>query len=70
MEIEAITGLIPIHLHLHKLSGQYQLYMSTLSQNHMIKSLLKRKHTSLSTSLSFLEVYDFQAIAKNQEFHC
>jgi len=38
--IEAIAGLIPIHLHLQKLSGRSQLRGYTLSTNHIIRSLL------------------------------
>ena len=38
--IEAIAGLIPICLHLQKLSGRSQLRGHTLSTNHIIRSLL------------------------------
>ena len=38
--IEAITGLIPICLHLQKLSGRLQLRGHTLPANHIIRSLL------------------------------
>ena len=38
--IEAITGLIPIHLHFQKLSGRSQLRGHTLPINHIIRSLL------------------------------
>jgi len=38
--IEAITGLIPIRLHLQKLSGRSQLRGHTLPANHIIRSLL------------------------------
>jgi len=44
--IEAITGLIPIHLHLQKLSRTHQLRMSALLSNHTVKSLLKNRHTN------------------------
>ena len=38
--IEAIADLIPIHLHLQKLSGRSQLRGHTLPTNHIIRSLL------------------------------
>ena len=38
--IEATTGLIPICLHLQKLSGRFQLRGHTLPTNHIIRSLL------------------------------
>jgi len=38
--IEAIIGLIPIHLHLQKLSSRFQLRGHTLPTNHIIRSLL------------------------------
>ena len=38
--IEAITGLIPICLHLQKLSGRFQLRGHTIPANHIIRSLL------------------------------
>jgi len=44
LEIEAIAGLIPIHLYLQKLSRRHQLRTLTLPFNHAIKSLLKSKH--------------------------
>ena len=34
--IEAIIDLIPINLHLHKLSGWAQLRAHTLSHNHIL----------------------------------
>jgi len=40
-EIEAIAGLIPINLHLHKLSCCAQLYTYSLSHNHILWSLLE-----------------------------
>jgi len=43
--IEALAGLIPIHLHLQKLSGYHQLRISTLPNNHAIKSLFERRHS-------------------------
>jgi len=42
---KAIADLVLIHLHLQKNHGCYQLRISTLSNNHAIKSLLKRKNS-------------------------
>jgi len=39
--VEAITGLIPIHLHLQKLSGRYQIRTTNLSSNHAISSTVR-----------------------------
>jgi len=39
--IEAITRLIPIHLHLQKLSGRSQLRAYALSANHILRSLME-----------------------------
>ena len=39
--IEAIAGLIPIHLHLQKLRGRSQLRAHTLPSNHILQSLLE-----------------------------
>jgi len=41
--IEAITGLIPIHLYLCKLSGRAQLKAHLLSHNYILQPLLKSK---------------------------
>ena len=38
--IKAITGLIPIHLHLQKLSGRSQLRAYSLPANHILKLLI------------------------------
>ena len=43
--VEAIAGLLPIQLHLQKLSGRFQLKMHTLLPNHVIKLLLESRHT-------------------------
>jgi len=48
IRIEAIAGLISIHLHLKKLSSHDQLWMATLSHNYAIKFLLKERYTSFS----------------------
>jgi len=45
LEIKAIAGLVPIHFHLQKISGCYQLRISILPNNHTIKSLLERRHS-------------------------
>ena len=42
--IETIASLIPIHLHLQKLSRRHQFRTSTLPTNYAIKSLLKCRH--------------------------
>ena len=47
-DIEAIAGLIPIHLHLQKLSGRSQLRVHTLPDNHIIRSLMDNKPYSPS----------------------
>ena len=39
-EIKAISSLIPIYLHLKKLYGRFLLRGSSLSPNHIIKSIL------------------------------
>ena len=56
--IEAITGLIPICLHLQKLSGRSQLRGHTLPTNHIIRSLLDNSpnHPSPPHNLS-LSIY-------------
>jgi len=38
--IEAISGLVPIHLHLKKLYGRFLLRSLLLPPNHIIKSIL------------------------------
>ena len=38
--LEAITGLIPIKSHLHKLMGRSQLRSASLPENHLIKTLM------------------------------
>lgn len=42
--IKAIAGLVLIYLHLQNLSRHHQLRITTLLNNHAIKSLLKGKH--------------------------
>jgi len=56
LRIEAITGLIPIHLHLHKLSSRHHLRTSALLLNHAIKSFFESRHANESCSYHlFLE---------------
>jgi len=43
--VETIAGLLPIQLYLQKLSGRFQLKMHMLLLNHVIKLLLKSRHT-------------------------
>ena len=47
--IEAIVRLIPIHLHLQKLSGRSQLRVHTLPNNHIIRLLIDNKPYSPSS---------------------
>ena len=60
-----IASLIPIHLHLWKLSDHDQLRISTLLHNHAIKTLLEKRHAPASEShwLS-LEYITFKQQAK------
>ena len=46
--IEVIAGLIPIQIHLQKLSSINQLQTATFSYNYIIKSLLERIHAQNS----------------------
>ena len=53
--IEAITGLIPIKLHLQKLSGRLQLQAHSLLSNYILHSLIEpRTCSSLNQHLSSL----------------
>ena len=49
LEIEAVIELLPIYLHLQKLSSKFQLKTHTLSPGHIIKLLLESKHTNDSS---------------------
>ena len=49
LEIEAVIELLPIYLHLQKLSGKFQLRTHILSPDHIIKLLLESKHTNNSS---------------------
>jgi len=42
-DIEAISGLIPIHLHLQKFNSRFHLRAYLLSYNHIIKLLLETR---------------------------
>jgi len=63
MGIEVIADLIPIHLHLQKLSSRNQLQLATLSYNHVIKLLLERKHT-LNSQLHHLALENMMSKQK------
>lgn len=43
--IKAITGLIPIYLHLQKISSQHQLRTALLLSNHAINLLFKKRYS-------------------------
>lgn len=43
--IEAIAGLIPIHLHLNKLGGRHNLRTASLPRQHAIRTLLDPQHS-------------------------
>jgi len=64
--IEAIASLIPIHLHLQKLSGRSQLRAHTLPNNHILHSLLESRPNipsiSYCLSLDFLTKYQCKLI--------
>ena len=53
--IEAIIGLIPINLHLQKLSERLQLKSHSLPHNHILQSLMEPK-ISLSPKLHSLSL--------------
>jgi len=53
MRIKTITGLIPIHLHLHKLSGRNQLWASTLPYNYVLNILLESRFSPKSQHYCF-----------------
>ena len=46
--IEAIAGLIPIHLHLQKLSSRLQLRTQLLLPNYIIKFMLESRHSNIN----------------------
>ena len=53
LEIKAIAILVPIHLYIQKLSGHHQPRTATTLNNHVIKSLLKERHSE-NTSPQYL----------------
>ena len=52
--IEAIARLIPINLHLQKLSGRLQLWAHSLPLNHILHSLMENKSNTPSQQHSLL----------------
>ena len=54
-DIKTIVGLVPIHLHLHKLSGRAQLRAHSLPDNHILKSLLEAR-PNLNTNPHYLSL--------------
>ena len=52
--IKFITGLIPIHYHLQKLSDRNQLHIATLPSNNRLKKLLEKIFALLSLQHCFL----------------
>ena len=52
--IEAIASLIPIHLHLKKLSGRLQLRTQLLPTNYIIKSMLESRHSTTNNNYCLL----------------
>jgi len=58
LSVEAIAGLVPIHLHLKKLYGRFLLQQSSLLSNHIIYSILSLKeiqeHKSHNVSIDHL----------------
>ena len=51
--VKAITGLIPINLHLKKLSGRSQLQVHSLLSNHILHSLMELRDNMLSNQHLF-----------------
>ena len=52
--IEAIAGLIPIHLHLCKLNGRHHLRYTSIPPSHAINSLLDTAHSKNQTPHRFV----------------
>ncbi|KAJ2926386.1 hypothetical protein H1R20_g10717, partial [Candolleomyces eurysporus] len=46
--VESLAGLPPIRLHLHKLSQRAVFRTATLSDSHLLRSLMKGKHAKVS----------------------
>ena len=54
-ELEVIAGLIPIHIHLDKISRRYYLQVASLPQQHTLNSLID-KHYSKKTKFHHLSI--------------
>ena len=58
LSVEAITGLVPIHLHIKKLYGRFLLCQSSLPSNHIIHSILSfdgsHEYSSHNVSINYL----------------
>ena len=54
-ELEVIAGLIPIHMHLDKISRRYYLQVASLPQQHALNSLMD-KHYSKKTKFHHLSI--------------
>ena len=50
LEIEAIIGLISIHLYLQKISSRHQLRIISLLLNYIINSFLEYRHSKKLSS--------------------
>ena len=61
--MEAITGLIPITLHLYKLNGRHHLHYASIPLSHAINSLLDSQHTK---SQSYYRATTFNLTRKQQ----
>jgi len=53
--LEAIAGLIPIHMYLNKISRRYYLQVASLPQQHALNSLMD-KHYSKKTKSHYLSI--------------
>ena len=53
LDVEAITGLIPINLYLQKLGGKSQLRGHSLLPNHILQSLISLCSNSYSHQHAF-----------------
>ena len=57
--IEAISGLIPIYLHLQKLNSRFHLRAYSLPDNHIIRSLLETRPLLYTKPYQFNKVFLF-----------
>ena len=62
--IKAIVGLIPINLHLQKLSWRSQLRSHSLPHNYILQSLMEPKHHRYLSSICYHSA-SFQSIKEN-----